>query len=119
MENEKKENQENVKLLKESKEYIKIKKDIIKQLKLKKANTPTFLSQVNDYMAMWIVKEMLISDIEERGAYIIYNNGGGQSGSKKNDSVTDLVKVNVQMLKLLDSLDIKTTTLVSGEKDEM
>ncbi|MBU3153494.1 RNA polymerase subunit sigma-70 [Clostridium estertheticum] len=112
-------NQENVKILKERKEYINIKKDIIKQLKLKKANTPTFLSQTNDYMSMWIVKELLIADIEERGAYAEWNNGGGQTGIKKNDSVTDLVKVNVQMLKLLDALDIKTTTLVSGEKDEM
>ena len=105
--------------LKNSSQYKKIKKDLIHQLKLKKAAIPTFLSQVNDYMAMWVAKEMLISDIEERGAFISYDNGGGQTGIKKNDSVTDQIKVNAQMLKLLDALDIKSISLISEEKDEL
>ncbi|MCB2311616.1 RNA polymerase subunit sigma-70 [Clostridium tagluense] len=119
MENENIEISEIVKAIKISKEYIKIKKDLIKQLKLMKANIPTFLSQINDYMSMWVVKELLIRDIETRGVIASYNNGGGQSGMKKNDSVTDQIKVNAQMLKLLDALNIKSTTLVADEKDEM
>jgi len=105
--------------LKKSKEYGKIKRDLINQLKLKKAKTPTFLSQVNDYMSMWIAKEMLISDMEERGVYISYDNGGGQKGIKKNDSVIDQIKLNAQMLKLLEALDIKSTTLISNDSDEL
>jgi hypothetical protein len=68
---------------------------------------------------MWVVKEMLILDIETRGAYIEYDNGGGQKGTRKNDSVADQLKINAQMLKLLDTLDLKTTTLVSTVKDEL
>lgn len=105
--------------LKLSQEYIKIKKDLISQLKLKKANTPTFLSQINDYMSMWIAKEMLVLDIETRGAYITYDNGGGQQGTRKNDSIADQLKINAQMLKLLDALEMKPTTLVSNKKDEL
>ena len=104
--------------LKKSREYKKIKKDLINQLKLKGADTPTFLSQVNDYMSMWVTKEMLIADIEKRGANISYDNGGGQKGTKKNDSIADQVKINSQMLKLLDALDIKSTTLI-GEGEEL
>lgn len=105
--------------LKESKEYKKIKKDLTHQLKLKKANTATFLNQVEDYMSMWITKELLIADIEKRGAYITYDNGGGQKGTKKNDSVTDQIKVNAQMLKLLDALNISPSTLIADDDDEL
>jgi hypothetical protein len=109
----------NVENLKKSKEYGKIKRDLINQLKLKNAKTPTFLSQVNDYMSMWVAKEMLISDIEKRGVYISYDNGGGQKGTKKNDSVIDQIKLNSQMLKLLEAIDIKSTTLISNDYDEL
>lgn len=105
--------------LKNSKDYKRIKKDLIKQLKLKCANTPTFLSQVNDYMSMWVTKELLIADIEDRGTFILYDNGGGQKGTKKNDSVADQAKINSQMLKLLDALDIKSTTIISNDYDEL
>lgn len=105
--------------LKKSKEYKKIKKDLINQLKLKGANTPIFLSQVNDYMSMWVAKEMLIADVEKRGAYINYDNGGGQKGTKKNDSISDQVKINSQMLKLLEALDIKSKTLIADGDNEL
>jgi len=90
-----------VETLKSSQDYKRIKEDLIHQLELKKANTPTFISQVEDYMAMWITKEMLVKDIQERGAYVGYDNGGGQKGTRKNDSVADQVKINAQMLKFL------------------
>lgn len=105
--------------LKNSREYKKIKKDLIHQLKLMGANTPVFSSQVNDYMSMWITKELLIADIEKRGAYVTYDNGGGQKGTKKNDSVIDQAKINAQMLKLLDALNIKSTTLISEDNDQL
>jgi hypothetical protein len=110
---------EMVETLKNSKEYKKIKRDLTRQLKLKKANTPTFLSQVNDYMAMWVTKEMLIADIEARGAFITYDNGGGQRGTKKNESVSEQARINAQMLKLLEALNIKSTTLIADDDDEL
>lgn len=110
---------ETVRLLKKCKKYKQIKKDLINQLKQKHADIPTFLSQVDDYMSMWVMKELLIRDIEERGVFIRYDNGGGQSGTKKNDSVNDQIKVNAQMLKLLDTLDIKSTTLIAADEDDL
>lgn len=106
-----------VKIIKASPKYKDIKNDLISQLTLKHANTPTLLSQIDDYMAMWVTKELLIMDIESRGSYIEYDNGGGQTGTKKNESVADLIKINAQMLKLLDALEIKPSNSVGGEVD--
>lgn len=111
------ENQKAFETLKKSREYKRIKKDLIHQLEMNEANTPTFLSQVDDYMSMWVVKEMLIADIEKRGTNIIYDNGGGQKGTKKNESIAEQVKVSSQMLKILDTLKIKTSTLVDDYGD--
>ena len=106
---------EMVKIIKMSPKYRDIAADLIKQLKSKNANTPTLLSQIDDYMAMWVTKELLIMDIETRGSYVEYDNGGGQTGTKKNESVADLIKVNAQMLKLLDALEIKPSNSAGGE----
>ena len=110
---------EEVKKLKASKEYSLIKKDLVTQLELKKADTPAFMSQVNDYMAMWVTKELLIKDIETRGTYVEYNNGGNQMGTRTNGSVMDQIKVNLQMIKTLDSLDINTRNIRSDTDDEL
>jgi hypothetical protein len=74
-------------------------------------------------MAFWVIKEQLQEDIDERGVVVTYNNGGGQSGSKKNDSVSEKIKVTVQMSKILDDLGIKPTqikddTAISDVKDK-
>jgi len=110
---------EDVKSLKESKKFKSIKKDLVKQLELMGANTPTFLSQVDTYMSMWITQELLIADIEDRGTYIEYDNGGGQSGTRKNDSVADQIKVNGQMQKVLDALGIRSSTLINDDDDKL
>lgn len=104
-----------VKIIKASPKYTNIKNDLINQLTLKHANTPTLLSQVDDYMAMWVTKELLIMDIESRGSFVPYDNGGGQTGTKKNESVADLIKTNARMLKLLDALEIKPSNSAGGE----
>ena len=106
-------------MLRKSEEYLQIKADLNKQLEFRKANTPTFVSQVDDYMSMWVTKELLIADIEARGVYVKYDNGGGQAGLKKNDSVLDNIKVNAQMLKLLDSLNITSSTIMVDDDDSL
>jgi hypothetical protein len=54
-----------------------------------------------DYMDLWVTKCLLIQDIRQRGVNTVWDNGGGQKGRKKNDSVDLLIKTNAQMLKLL------------------
>lgn len=104
-------------ILKTSPKYKKIKKNLTEQLKNKNADTPCFLSLVDDYMSMWVAKELLNQDIQERGVIVCYDNGGGQKGNKKNDSITDFVKTNAQMLKLLSELGIKSNTVSIGNDE--
>ena len=73
---------------------------------------------VDDYITLWTTKELLKIDIEERGVKIFYDNGGGQCGFKKNESVEQLVKVNAQMLKLLRDLDITPQKEFGSDEDE-
>lgn len=99
-------NKETAKYLK-SNMYTEIKADLLDQLDRNGTVGKQYIDLVNDYMDMWVTKSLLVDDTQERGVMVEYNNGGGQSGSKKNDSVELRIKINVQMLKLLDSLGIK------------
>ena len=84
-----------------------IKESLLEQLRIKGATMDHYTSLVDDYIALWEIKENLIADIKERGVACVWNNGGGQSGVKKNDSVSELVRVNAQMLKILSDLGIR------------
>ena len=59
-----------------------------------------------------------IKKTKKRGAIVEYNNGGGQKGQKKNDSIDQRIKVNAQMLKILDSLGIKPVGDDSGDDED-
>jgi phage terminase small subunit len=97
----------------------KIERAIIKQLKEKSIyQYAHYQDLVNDYMKMWDVKNMLQEDIEERGVSVYWCNGGGQEGYKKNESISELVKVNKQMLKILLDLGIRASDLKAVEPDD-
>jgi hypothetical protein len=93
-----------------SKLYKNIKTDLIDQIERNGSVGKFYYDLVNDYMDMWVTKCLLIDDIQARGVTITYDNGGGQRGIKKNDSVEQLIKINGQMLKLLNELEIKPST---------
>lgn len=93
-----------------------IKKDLIDQLERNGVYGSHYLDLINDYMALWEIKNKLIRDIKERGVSIKWNNGGGQEGFKKNDSIAELNKTNAQMLKILSELNLKAGS--SGSADE-
>jgi hypothetical protein len=59
------------------------------------------------YMRFCEIEEELNQDIALRGVSIYWCNGGGQEGYKKNDSITELNRVNLQAIKLLNFLGIK------------
>lgn len=59
------------------------------------------------YMRFTDIEDKLNEDIEERGVSVYWSNGGGQEGFKKNDSISELTKVNAQKAKLLNTLGIK------------
>ncbi len=97
-----------------------IKKDLIDQLERNGILGSHYLDLVDDYMALWEIKNKLIKDIKLRGVSIRWCNGGGQEGYKKNDSISELNKTNAQMLKVLNELGLKATrTEVIDDDEEM
>lgn len=108
-----------VESLSESTDYEEIRSDLLKQLTINQTAGKYYLDMIEDYMDLWVTKNLLLADIKTRGVTVRYNNGGGQSGYKKNDSVEQVLKVNTQMLKILDSIGIKPSTSGGGEEDEL
>ncbi len=92
-----------------------IKADLVSQLEMGGNATEYYLDLVEDYMSLWATKNLLIADIRERGVVVETVSANGTKNQKKNDSVGDLVKLNAQMLKLLDSLGIKPGTIDGGD----
>lgn len=104
--------------LKNGLEYQNIKNDLLNQLRVNKTKGKYYTDLVNDYMSLWVTKNLLVQDINSRGVSITWNNGGGQKGRKKNDSVSELTKVNAQMLKLLNELGLKPTDSSIGDDED-
>lgn len=92
--------------------YI-IEKDLKEQLQEKGVTHSYYMNLVDDYMALWDVKNLLIEDINERGVTV-----PGMNGKKKNDSVGELNKTNGQMLKILAELGLKATDIELINEDE-
>ena len=90
-----------------TKKYKDIKKDLLDQLDRNGTVGEYYIDLIDDYMDFYETKTMLIVDIKTKGVSVKYDNGGGQSGYKKNDSVDQLLKVNAQMLRLLNALGIE------------
>lgn len=87
--------------------FAEIKSDLLDQLDRNGTIGKYYTDLVDDYMDMWVTKCLLVDDIQKRGVTIKYDNGGGQKGVKKNDSIEQRIKINAQMLKLLSELGIQ------------
>ena len=96
----------------------KIRDDLIKQLEERGLEKMShYVSLVDDYCRLWEVKDMLFDDISQRGVNVPYNNGGGQQGYKRNDSVSELTRVNAQMLKILSELGLRGADIEAKEEE--
>lgn len=93
--------------IKRTKAYRTIKASLVDQLERSGNDTSFFLDLVDDYMKMYIIKELANADIMENGTSVEWRNSETQYGRKKNDSVDQILKTNQQMIKLLDMLGIK------------
>ena len=92
--------------------------DLINQLKERGLEQKShYISLIDDYCRLWDVKNLLFDDIKKRGVNVEYNNGGGQKGYKKNDSLSELTKVNGQMLKILSELGLRGADVVAKEEE--
>ena len=96
----------------------KIKADLIKQLEERGLEKMShYVSLVDDYCRLWQVKDMLFADIKERGVNVPYNNGGGQKGYKRNDSVSEITRISAQMLKILSELGLRGADILPKEEE--
>ena len=94
-----------------------VRKDLIHQLEKRKALSSIFMDLIEDYMDFWVIKEQLKEDIRQRGVYVKYDNGGGQTGYTSNSSVDNLLKVSSKMRDILKQLEI-SVDVVSTEMEE-
>ncbi len=108
----------------------KLKKDeLAKQKQLKEDLTNELISQgkdksyyfdlVHQYCEMYAICRALIADIKERGVSIAWANGEKQKGYKKNDSISEFNKTNMQMLKILNELGLRGANIEVDSKAEI
>lgn len=95
-----------------------IKNDLLDQLDRNGVFGKYYIDLVNDYMALWEIKNKLIRDVKDRGVSVYWCNGGGQEGYKKNDSIAELNKTNAQMLKILNELGLKPVKQEPDDSNE-
>ena len=103
--------------IKRTKAYKHIKSSLVEQLERSGNDTSVFLDLVDDYMKMYVIKELANADVVENGVSVEYRNSETQYGRKKNDSVDQILKTNQQMIKLLDMLGIKPETGYEDDED--
>lgn len=97
---------------------VAVKEALLAQLERNGTTETYYRDLADDYMDMWDTKNGLTDDIKLRGEKVTVTTASG-SNIKTNDSVGDRLKVNAQMLKLLDSMGIKPLQIEGASDDEM
>jgi hypothetical protein len=87
-----------------------IKKSLLQQLKNHNADIEVFKNQIDDYMALWELKELYKEDIKKYGLRL--------DDGKENPSCKNLTNVNKQMLMLLKMLNISTDNILFEVDDD-
>ena len=99
-----------------------IKEDLTNQLLSKNKFGKHFSDMIEDYLFFVKLKEDLQYDIKINGLRYDCKTGNGYTTDKPNESVQNLLKVNGQMLKILQELDLKepdTDPSGEGEGDDL
>lgn len=104
--------------VKRTKLYKGIRKDLLDQLERNGTVGQYYMDLVDDYMDMWLTKQALVADIQDRGIQILGYSASGAPVIKKNESVESRIKINAQMLKLLSEIGIKPVQ-DSGDDDAL
>ncbi|MBO5348982.1 MAG: hypothetical protein J6A89_04095 [Clostridia bacterium] len=109
---------EKKRLKKVEKKAENIKNDLKTQLEIQGKFGKHFDDMVEDYIYFVKLKEDLQNDIKVNGLRIESKTGNGYPTEKDNKSVEHLIKVNAQMLKILQDLDLKSPG-EEGEGDDL
>lgn len=62
---------------------------------------------VDDYIMWSLTIEKLWYSIDQDGAILEYNNGGGQTGMRSNPALNDMIKAGKQKLTVLSNLGLR------------
>ena len=114
MERQKKQKNEEV----ESEKIIAIREDLRNQLLEQNKFGKHFEDMIEDYIYLVKLKEKLQEDIDEKGIRYIVQTGNGFKQKKPNESVVNILKVNNQMLKILQDLELKTPESKDNEESD-
>ena len=88
------------------KDFIGIREDINMQLDNLSKFGKYYDDLVNEYLSLLAIREGLKDDIYEKGVRYVFQNGNGKEQEKANESVTNLIKVEQLMLKIINDLGI-------------
>ena len=103
--------------IRRTKQFKSIRDDLMIQLIKTGANTPAFENMVDQYMDFYVTTQLCKLDIQNRGVFVEYDNGGGQTGYTSNSSVDNLLKVSSKMRDIIKQLEI-SVDVVSTEMEE-
>ena len=92
-----------------------IRKSLTEQLDEMGAKVAHFEDLINDYLALYDVKNQLIKDIKDRGVTYTDYSAAGVAMQKNNPSTKDLVSVNRQILAILKDLGVSTSNIKKPE----
>lgn len=88
------------------------------QLKKQGKDTCFFKDLISDYMKLWDTKNKLFKNIKDDGITISTVNGNGFTVRKQNESVANVLKVNNQMLKILNDLGLQEPVIKEANDDD-
>lgn len=96
-----------------------IKADLKGQLRNLSKTGKYFDDLIEDYVYLWKLKKKLQKDINKNGIRYPSVNGNGIEVEKENASVPNLMKVQTQMLKILNDIGLQEPTIASnGDVDD-
>ena len=95
-----------------------VRESLMEQLRLQNKTSDFYEDLVNDYMDYWNLKKKLIADIRKKGLRYETVNGNGLTVEKPNESVTNLPKITMAMLKILNDLNLKEPLSDSSLEDD-
>lgn len=96
-----------------------IRNDLEVQMRASGLSGKHYEDLLEDYMSLYDTKRKLISDIKIRGAKVNVLMANGTGNTKTNDSIPDLLKVNTQMLRILEAIGVKPAPGCGGEDDAL
>ena len=117
-EKKKKAEEEKKRLKKVEEIAVSIRTDLKIQLELQGKVGKHFDNMVEDYIYLYKLKEYLKQDIKDNGLRISSQTGNGYTTEKDNKSVDQIIKVNGQMLKILNDLELKTPDVLVNNGEE-